>query len=123
MSITDASASKLDKSMVAAQNINGTADGLGKLLHGWQTSVDKVVSDLSAAYAAGVHTVTAGEMNASKVIIATGQTGIVGQIVQHYSSGSQNGFLYVENTGSTLYVFDGSGSALTVGDTISWTVF
>jgi hypothetical protein len=115
MSISTTKRDQLDKSMKAAQNVDGS-NGLGTLLKAWQVKIDK----LSSAGASGSHLVSEAEMNASLVIIETGETGIVGHFVEHYTSGSQNSFLYVENTGSNLNIGAGSGSALTVNDEIYW---
>lgn len=115
MTISTTKRDQLDRSMKAAQNVDGS-DGLGTLIQGWQAKINK----LSSAGASGSHLVSGAEASASLVVIETGETGIVGHFVEHYTSGSQNAYLKVVNTGSNLNISPGSGSAFTVDDEIYW---
>lgn len=98
---------KLNKSMRAMQDASG-----GTLL-----------GKIDSAFATGVVTVSAAQINASAISIETGETGINGFLVQRYTSGSQVSNAKVVNSGSILDITYGSGSALTAGDVVYWQTF
>lgn len=98
---------KLNNSMSAMQDAAG-----GTLL-----------GKIDTAFATGVVTVSAAQINASAISISTGETGINGFFVQRYTSGSQISDLKVVNSGSILDVTAGSGSPLATGDVVYWQTF
>ena len=109
MALSASEKAKLNKSMRAAQDV----------------SLGDLIAKVSDPFLAGAVTVSNAQTNASKVEIVTGKTGITGFVVTHYSSGSPNPFVTVQNTGSNLVIemSPASASKLDLNDVVSWIVF
>ena len=109
MALSTSAKAKLNKSNRAAQYV----------------SLGDLIAKVADPFLAGAVTVSAAQSNASLVEVVTGKTGITGFVVTHYSSGSPNPFVKVQNTGSNLVIqmSPASASALDVDDVVSWMVF
>lgn len=114
MAISDSVKNKLNKSNKAAQDAS-----LGTFVQNLGTYIGKT----------GVSNPTSGDVSASTVTVATGLTGLTGQLVQVTSSaGSIIALTSVVNSGSNLTVTCGSAVAATprsvrTGDIVSWVVW
>lgn len=109
MALSTSEKAKLNKSMRAAQDV----------------SLGDLVAKVADPFLSGVVTVSDAQANASKVVVETGKTGITGFIVSHYSSGSPNPHIFVENSGGNLTIIPSvaSASTLDLNDVVSWIVF
>ena len=114
MAISNTVKNKLNKSNAAAK-----AASLGTFVQNIGTYIGK----------SGSANPTSGDVSASNVTIATGLTGLVGELVQVRSSaGSVITLTSVVNSGSNLTVTCGSAVAATprsvrTGDIVTWVVW
>lgn len=111
MAISDANKTKLNKSNRAMQNASG-----GTVLQ----KADRLLGQIEAPFQTGSLTVTTAQIDASAIVIDTGQTTVAGFLVQRFMSGSQIIAMKVVNSGSYLDITAGAGSPLAEGDAIYW---
>jgi len=114
MAISNANAAKINKMNRASQNVN-----LGTIIQGVQTGSATLNGFIRAS---GSKPVSLTDTDGSAVTIATGLTGLKGQLVQATSSsGSVILTGSVVNSGSNLTVY--CGSAVYAGDAVHWMVW
>ena len=120
MAISNAQRAKINKMNRASQDVS-----LGTIVQNLQTGSATLNGYIRST---GSYTAVEADSNASKVVIATGLTGVVGYMVQVYTSGSQKSTIKVINSGSNLTVTAGSAAtstvpAITTGDVTNWMVW
>lgn len=119
MALTAKQILQMNRMNRAAQNAS-----LGTLVG----SLEGTAGQISSAFTTGSYTAVAADASASRMIIATGATGIAGFLVQVYTSGSLKSTIKVISSGSNLTVSAGSAVSSTIpaiaaGDVANWIVY